>query len=138
MSYLYDVIQHKSPSSLGGGIGCGIWCGVFFHRRNDRHVSLEGQDVTSSQKWPQEIEMLQVYDGDNMRWNLNMWHTTGRMCRHRKRLVVLFLWGCVCVCAALCAAITRAQNRLRRLSRVLADSFVFQLCFVFVTNYLVQ
>lgn len=44
----------------------------------------------------------------------------------------------VCVCAALCAAITRAQNRLRRLSRVLADSFVFQLCFVFVTNYLVQ
>lgn len=34
------------------------------------------------------------------------------------------IWVCVCVCAALCAAITRAQNRLRRLPRVLADSFL--------------
>lgn len=94
----------SSVNHPAASVGDRVWnlVSAIFHRRNDRHVSLEERDVTSSQEWPQEMEMLKVYDGDDMRWNLNMWHTTGQMCQHRKRLVVLFLYVCVCVCALPC------------------------------------
>lgn len=40
------------PSASVGDLVSGI-----IHHRNDRRVYLQEQDVRSSQKWPQEIEM---------------------------------------------------------------------------------
>lgn len=49
---IYDAIRRESPSSLSGGSGVG-----YFHHTNDRHVYLQEQDVRSSPKCPQEIEI---------------------------------------------------------------------------------